>query len=134
MKTSLFLIISILIYNFSFAYEIQNPASSCAQDETTLRNCSDSDLIQSNELAQITLCQNKSGTSKVLFTIISKEHKIQTLELSGSLNTDRNKNLEFRSDNSSPHYKIYFTNDHDEAYLDIFKREEQSERMTFSCQ
>ncbi len=109
---------------------------SCHDHQKPLKACQtfnqDTDTTE-----ELVLCENTNTNTKYIkLRKMRNAQLINSLSLSGSLYTDKNKNQYFISYSSisKKQISVHFTNDGDEAYFKTYRENELITSQTLDCQ
>lgn len=106
----------------------------CGVNQQSIRLCSAKNLNSNVASADLILCENKQPNSAYIKLLQKfKDGYRNELTVNGTLTSDPNNNLSFISSYSNDLIIIYFTNDHDEAYVNINSVTSGDSSMTLYC-
>lgn len=119
-KTFILLLSALLFYAPSLFALSEDKTLACSLNHQTLRLCSAKNINDDITSANLILCENtQKNSSYIKLLQVFKNGSRNNLIVSGTLTPDPNNNLSFVSLSSNNLIKIYFTNDYDEAYVDL---------------
>lgn len=133
---TLLISLSVLLMNAPslFASSEVKKTLDCGLNQQPIRLCSANNPSNEMTSASLILCENKQPHSAYIKLVQTfKNDSRNELTTSGTLTPDPNNNLTFISWHSNNLIKVYFTNDHDEAYLDITSITSGESSMTLYC-
>ena len=106
----------------------------CGLNPHSIRLCSAKNPNSKLASADLILCENTQPNSAYIKLLQKfKDGSRNDLTVNGTLTPDPNNNLSFVSSHSNDLIKIYFTNDQDEAYIDIISATSGEASMTLYC-